>query len=207
MRVGMIEDILGDNPSITATLDLSGKNQTKAPLRLRPQAETNTNINPGNIEFTNDNEIKVAHGTTIESKKTLAYKEDLVNQDFFIRSFVLEIVRADLKAGGDFPIPELPAVPDAVWSLINCDISVNVIAPFNGNPDIEIRTESANNAQCNDSNLNLLQSVDTTFARIIPIDSKRSMLPNKGLIVRITNPSTIGSGEITIYGLARLITL
>jgi hypothetical protein len=75
LRLGMVEDMLGDNPDITAALDLSGKNLTKAALRLRPQTATTSNIEPGNIEF-NGSRLLLSLGTTVEEKKEIAHKSD-----------------------------------------------------------------------------------------------------------------------------------
>jgi hypothetical protein len=75
LRLGLVEDIKGDTITPTAVLDLSGKNLTKAALRLRPQTATTSNIEAGNLEF-NGSRLLLSLGTTEPEKKELAYTSD-----------------------------------------------------------------------------------------------------------------------------------
>jgi hypothetical protein len=78
LRLGLVEDIKGDTITPTAILDLSGEDLVKAPLRIRSQTATTSNIEAGNLEF-NGSRLLLSLGTTVGQKEEIAYLSDVTS--------------------------------------------------------------------------------------------------------------------------------
>jgi hypothetical protein len=127
-------------------------------------------------------------------------------------AFKKELSNANLLAGGFFDIDELGA-PGAGYAWVVVEASARLTGagtPFDGSPSIGILTDTAGESQFTD-NAFLLVSGSNIWAKLlirdIVVDQLITIVENKKVQVLITPSSTVGDGTLTIYGMARLITL
>lgn len=125
--------------------------------------------------------------------------------------FKLSLTNAQLKAGGEFDIAELPE-PGAGYAWGYVEVSgktENTGTPFDGSPQIFVGVDTGRE-QFTDGGV-FLSTGTPYFQRFKPEDITSALTTsykeNKKGIVTIDNSSSVGDGEITIYGLARKITL
>jgi hypothetical protein len=125
--------------------------------------------------------------------------------------FKLELTTANLLAGGDFDITELPA-PGAgfAWKVIDCEMEYTFNSVAFDNLDISVQSESGR------SQFSILAAQTSAysgnhFGNLVmqnPLDDgdQTIVVENEKMIAQLST-STVGNGSIIIYGMARKITL
>ena len=126
--------------------------------------------------------------------------------------FKKELSNANLLAEAAYDIDELGA-PGAGYAWVIVEASARLSGagtPFDGAPAIRIVADGTTRGQIDDSTATLAAGNDL-FAPLpivtTLIDPNTLIVENKKIQVYISDDSTAGDGTLTVYGLARLITL
>lgn len=128
-----------------------------------------------------------------------------------IVSFKKSLSNANLLAGGEFDITELPA-PGAgyAWEYLSGSVkSTGMGTAFDGTPTITLITEGSRSQFTDDGNfLSVGTDYFATLERTTIVGNLgNSIIENTKGQVSIDAASAVGDGSIVIYGTARLITL
>lgn len=125
------------------------------------------------------------------------------------------IATADqIKTGDDLPITQCPALPAGyAWEVISAVVKLDgSTIPFDGFPVIFIKTNGTSKGQFQDDG-GTLSSGNNCFTPLgkytVITDGYFSVISESGALMLSFNniSSTTGNGILTIYGLARKITL
>lgn len=126
-------------------------------------------------------------------------------------SYYLKIDAADVLAGGVFDIPQLPELkPGYFWEIITCTVRRSgATTPYDGSTK-KITLQPANLV-----NVIFYADVPLTFSndgifRLFRNDNgfspeKDCYAESEAIVAIIDVPSTVGDGDIHVYGLARIV--
>jgi hypothetical protein len=126
--------------------------------------------------------------------------------------FKIELDSDQIKLGGDYQIEQCGELPEGkAWEVITaCAKIFNNNIPFNGNAVVSILTQGIGKQQFHD-NGSILAANEPFFIKMSVINVLDGLGDNikeeSPLIVNIDNSSTVGNGNLIIYGLARKITI
>jgi hypothetical protein len=125
-----------------------------------------------------------------------------------IVKFKTVLTSANIIAGGNFDITELPAPGVGyAWEIISCSQKLTgQTVGYDGSPTVNVIANGGIRQQYNDDGAILSAGADTwTFLE--RSFYSQNVYENTKMIVNITPLSTRGNGTLTIYGTARIITL
>jgi hypothetical protein len=120
---------------------------------------------------------------------------------------------AEIMEAGDFDVDECPELPEGqAWEVICASACVkDQTIGYDGEPTIGITAEGAPRYQFQDSIAGLLNQGGDNFEKMAPYDTdngpQTNFIESGKLIINLSSPSTLGNGTLTVYGLARKITL
>lgn len=125
-------------------------------------------------------------------------------------SFKKVLTPTNINAGGTFAVSECPAVTGAAWEVISASANLVGTVPYDTAAAINLKTNGTSKPQFTD-NANVL-AVASRFGKLIDSNTfaastETNMKSNEGLLVELDQPNSTGDGTLTIYGIARLITL
>lgn len=128
-------------------------------------------------------------------------------------AFKIELTPAQIKAAGDFDIIECPELElTQAWEVVCASerVTEQTIA-YDGVPTVSILSDGSPRQQFDDSLAQLLMQGSDNWEKMQPYDTvsgpQTNYVAGGKLVLRISDASTIGNGTLTVYGLARRITI
>jgi hypothetical protein len=129
-----------------------------------------------------------------------------------VQNFKKALSAGNIIAAGYYDISELPAVSGAYWRFEQVDIDYTfVTTAFDGGSKIQAMVDGAGAAQFADDT-SVLASATSIFGSLLSIGIitdtiSPTIVDNAKGQIYLNSPSTVGDGNLVIYGTARLITL
>jgi hypothetical protein len=127
-------------------------------------------------------------------------------------SFKKVLTPTNVNAGGTFAVSECPAVTGAAWEVISASANLVGAVGYANVPAITLRINGTSKPQFTD-NYGIFASA-SGFGKLMDASivssggiADTNMKSNAGLLVELDDTNSTGDGTLTIYGIARLITL
>jgi len=127
-------------------------------------------------------------------------------------SFKKVLTPTNINAGGTFAVSECPAVTGAAWEVISASANLVGTVGYANVAGIFLRINGTSKPQFTD-NYGIFANA-SGFGKLMDASivasggiTDTNMKSNAGLLVELDDVNSTGDGTLTIYGIARLITL